>query len=118
MDGSVISFLGYLVSCQDLVQAARVAVYLFTLRYRPHGAAAHATDTVGRSLESVQQDTSALFYEMLKGQEGYMQGYDKVVISPAPQITDWNNIIAVYSVRAQHEGMVAIEMTDDAVELL
>lgn len=77
-----------------------------------------ATDTEGRSLESVQQDTSALFYEMLKEQEGYMQGYDKVVISPAPQITDWNNIIAVYSVRAQHEGMVAIEMTDDAVELL
>lgn len=77
-----------------------------------------ANDTAGRSLESVQQDTAAIFSERLAEQEGYMEGYDKVVISPAPQITEWNNIIAVYSVRAQHEGEVAIEMTDDAVELL
>lgn len=77
-----------------------------------------ANDTAGRSLESVQQDTAAIFAERLAEQEGYMEGYDKVVISPAPQITEWNNIIAVYSVRAQHEGEVAIEMTDDAVELL
>ena len=76
-----------------------------------------AQDTEGRSLSSIQQDTSTVFYERLAEQEGYMQGYDKVVVSPAPQITDWNNIIAVYAVRAQHEGMAAIEMNDQAAEL-
>lgn len=76
-------------------------------------------DTQGRTLISSQRiiETS-LVVSKLPEQQSNLIGYDKLVTRPAPIITEWDDILAVYSVRAQKAGIPPSVMTDEAVELL
>lgn len=47
-----------------------------------------------------------------------MQGYDRIVIRPAPTITKWNEILAVYSVRAQSQNLIPAEINEQTKALL
>lgn len=76
-------------------------------------------DTQGRTLLSSQRIIEAsLATSKLPEQQSNLIGYDKVVTRPAPIITEWDDILAVYSVRAQKAGLPPSVMTDEAVELL
>lgn len=75
-------------------------------------------DNTHSSLQDIQYEVAATFSEQLDADTAGMDGYDKVAVRPAPQITDWNNIIAVYTIRAQHNGLLPFEITEDNKALL
>lgn len=75
-------------------------------------------ETDGNTLQSVQAELNEEFREQLETQKRSLSGYDQVTVRPAEVITEWNNIIAVYSVRAQLAGRAAGEMSEENIELL
>lgn len=75
-------------------------------------------ETDGNSLQSVQAELNTEFQEQLDAQKRALNGYDQIIVRPAEVITEWNNIIAVYSVRAQLAGRAAGEMSEENIELL
>ena len=75
-------------------------------------------ETDGNTLQSVQAELNEEFREQLEAQKRSLSGYDQVTVRPAEVITEWNNIIAVYSVRAQLAGRAAGEMSEENIELL
>lgn len=75
-------------------------------------------ETDGKTLQTVQQELNEEFQEELQKQKDSLTGYDEIEVRPAEVITEWNNIVAVYSVRAQNAGFVAAEMSEENISLL
>lgn len=78
----------------------------------------HFTDT--QAFAAVQQDLSVEFREKLAEQETYLQSFDKIAVRPAPILTQgqWNDIYAVFAVRAQKDDLIAAELSKKEIELL
>lgn len=77
-----------------------------------------ADDANPNALSTVQQEINREFSEKLSEQKALLQGYDRIVVRPAPSVTKWNEILAVYSTRAQNENLVPIEMNEQTESLL
>lgn len=75
-------------------------------------------ETDGNTLFSVQQELNQEFALEIAEQKKQMTEYETIEVRPADIITEWNNIISVYSVRCQERGLIAAEMTDENIELL
>lgn len=72
----------------------------------------------GQTLSTVEQTLNQEFAEEINRQKNTLQGYSRIEVHPAEIITEWNNIVTVYSVRAQKDGRIAAEMSDDNISLL
>lgn len=70
------------------------------------------------SLSKAQSKLNTEFSTVLSSEKAKLIGYEKVVVRPAPVITQWNDIVAVYAVRAEKKGISASEFNDEATELL
>ena len=110
--GSAIAAGGWIV-----VVAILVVMIIVVIACSAFGIAS-ANDTQGRTLSSVQQNLNDEFRLKIDEQKNSLIGFSKYIVRPAPSVTEWNNIIAVYSVRSQKEGNIPAEMTDKNVELL
>lgn len=77
-----------------------------------------ADDANTNALTTVKQDLNREFVVKLDEQKAKLQGYGKIVVRPAPTITKWNEILSVYSVRAQTNNLVPIEMNEQSKTLL
>ena len=75
-------------------------------------------DTNGNTLNSVQQELNQEFLEKISKQKENLSEYDEIEVRPAEFITEWNNIVSVYSVRCQNKGLVPAEMKEENIELL
>lgn len=75
-------------------------------------------DTNGKTLNSVQQELNQEFSAEISKQKEKMKDFDEVEVRPAEFITEWNNIVSVYSVRCQNKGLVPAEMKEENVDLL
>ncbi|MDE5985359.1 MAG: M23 family metallopeptidase [Eubacterium sp.] len=75
-------------------------------------------DTNGKTLNTVQQELNQEFLEEISKQKEDLLEYDEIEVRPAEFITEWNNIVSVYSVRCQNEGLVPAEMKDENIKML
>lgn len=74
----------------------------------------------GSSISVARQELNAEFAQSLEAQRMQLQGqgYSHIVVRPAPTITQWNDIIAVYSVRAQKQNLPPLEITEQTKAIL
>lgn len=70
------------------------------------------------SLMSARAVLNSEFQTAVATERASLCGYEKTVVRPAPTITEWSDITAVYSVLAQRSGLAAAELNDEATELL
>lgn len=77
-----------------------------------------ADETQGNALSNAQQTLNSEFVAELNQQKAKLTGYNHIVVRPAPTITQWNYILAVYAVRAQTQNLPAIEITEETTDLL
>lgn len=75
-------------------------------------------DTNGKTLNTVQQELNQEFLDEISRQKKDLSEYDEIEVRPAELITEWNNIVSVYSVRCQNYGLVPAEMKDENIEML
>ena len=75
-------------------------------------------DTNGKTLNTVQQELNQEFLDEISRQKENLSEYDEIEVRPAEFITEWNNIVSVYSVRCQNEGLVPAELKDENIEML
>lgn len=77
-----------------------------------------ADEMQDNALFKTQQTLNQEFLSRLEHEKSLLQGYQKFIVRPAPMITQWNDITAVYSVRAQKANLVPAEMSEADIQLL
>ena len=95
-----------------------VLIILFSVLFSSAFGVHFADDVNQNSLTTAKQDLNSEFVVKLNEQKSTMQGYDRIVIRPAPTITKWNEILAVYSVRAQSQNLIPVEIINEQTKTL
>lgn len=74
-------------------------------------------ETDGQTFTNVKQMLNQEFADKIAETKSSME-YSRIEVYPAEIITEWDNISAIYSIRAMKNGEAGSEMTEDNIELL
>lgn len=101
-----------------IVLVILVLIILFSVLFSSAFGVHFADDVNNNALTTAKQELNSEFVIKLNEEKSKMQGYDRIVIRPAPTITKWNEILAVYSVRAQSQNLIPAEINEQTKALL
>lgn len=112
------AFVAFVAAGGWIILAILVLIILFSVLFSSAFGVHFADDVNQNALTTAKQELNSEFVIKLNEQKSKMQGYDRIVIRPAPTITKWNEILAVYSVRAQLQNFIPIEINEQTKTLL